>query len=62
MTRKALGRGISALLSDSAATRQEENQLEIDIDLIEPNPAQPRSHFDETHAPVYDSISRMLFV
>ena len=48
MTRKALGRGISALLSDSAATRQEENQLEIDIDLIEPNPAQPRSHFDET--------------
>ena len=48
MTRKALGRGISALLSDSATTRQEENQLEIDIDLIEPNPVQPRSHFDET--------------
>lgn len=47
MTRKALGRGLSALLSDTAA-RQEESQLELDIDLIEPNPAQPRSRFDET--------------
>ena len=46
MTRKSLGRGLSALLSDTAA-RQEETQLEIDIDLIEPNPAQPRTRFDE---------------
>jgi ParB family chromosome partitioning protein len=48
MTRKALGRGINALLSDTAGTRQEETQLELDIDLIEPNPAQPRTYFDET--------------
>lgn len=37
---------MSALLSDSAPTTSEE-LLEIDIDLIEPSPAQPRTHFDE---------------
>lgn len=42
-----LGRGLSALLSDTAATASEE-LLELDIDLIEPSPAQPRTHFDET--------------
>src|SRR5919202_758266 len=47
MTRRVLGRGLSALLSDSAATASEDF-LEIDIDLIEPSPAQPRTHFDET--------------
>jgi ParB family chromosome partitioning protein len=41
-----LGRGLSALLSDTAPTANEE-LLEIDIDLIEPSPAQPRTHFDE---------------
>src|SRR5437868_10941915 len=46
MTRRVLGRGLSALLSDTAATASEE-LLEIDIDLIEPSPAQPRTHFDE---------------
>src|ERR687884_231956 len=46
MTRRALGRGLSALLSDTAATANED-LLEIDIDLIEPSPAQPRTHFDE---------------
>lgn len=46
MTRRVLGRGLSALLSDTAATANEE-LLEIDIDLIEPNPTQPRTHFDE---------------
>src|SRR5919202_2939166 len=46
MTRRVLGRGLSALLSDSAATASEDF-LEIDIDLIEPSPAQPRTHFDE---------------
>lgn len=47
MTRRVLGRGLSALLSDTAATASEE-LLEVDIDLIEPSPAQPRTHFDET--------------
>ncbi|HEX8136424.1 MAG TPA: ParB/RepB/Spo0J family partition protein [Pyrinomonadaceae bacterium] len=37
---------MSALLSDTAPTANEE-LLEIDIDLIEPSPAQPRTHFDE---------------
>lgn len=45
MARKALGRGLSALLSDSLA--QGDELLEVDIDLIEPNPEQPRLHFDE---------------
>jgi ParB family chromosome partitioning protein len=45
MTRRALGRGLSALLSDSAA--QGDELLEIDIDLIDPNPDQPRSRFPE---------------
>jgi len=38
---------LSALLSDTAAATSEE-LLEVDIDLIEPNSAQPRSRFDET--------------
>ena len=46
MTRRVLGRGLSALLSDTAPTTSEE-LLEIDIDLIEPSSAQPRTHFDE---------------
>lgn len=37
---------MSALLSDTPATTNEE-LLEVDIDLIEPSPAQPRTHFDE---------------
>lgn len=37
---------MSALLSDTAATPSED-LLEIDIDLIDPSPAQPRTHFDE---------------
>lgn len=37
---------MSALLSDSPATTSE-NLQEIDIDLIEPNPSQPRTYFDE---------------
>lgn len=49
MTRRALGRGLSALLtngpSDFEAKREE--LREIDIDLIDPNPDQPRSIFTE---------------
>src|ERR671914_2548685 len=46
MTRRALGRGLSALLSDKPATTSEE-MVEIDLDLIEPNNFQPRTSFDE---------------
>ena len=45
MTRKALGRGLSALLADSLS--QGDELLEVDIDLIEPNPDQPRLRFNE---------------
>src|SRR3954471_7580712 len=47
MTRRVLGRGLSALLSESPAMTVSEDFLEIDIDLIEANAAQPRTHFDE---------------
>ncbi|NBO66886.1 MAG: ParB/RepB/Spo0J family partition protein, partial [Acidobacteria bacterium] len=50
MSRKALGRGLSALLSESMGqnlSTEGDDFLEVDIDLIEPNPEQPRTHFDE---------------
>jgi ParB family transcriptional regulator, chromosome partitioning protein len=47
MTRRALGRGLSALLSDSAPGPQGEDIHDVDIDLIDPNPDQPRSRFKE---------------
>jgi ParB family chromosome partitioning protein len=46
MTRRALGRGLSALLSDRSVTVNEE-LVEIDSDLVEPNSLQPRTNFDE---------------
>ncbi len=46
MTRKALGRGLSALLSETAVTANDD-MLEIDINLIDPNSFQPRTRFDE---------------
>lgn len=46
MTKRALGRGLNALLSDTPA-KADEGALEIDLDLIEPNESQPRTRFDE---------------
>src|SRR5437016_3731832 len=46
MTRKALGRGLSALLSADESKQSVEESFEIDIGLIDPSPVQPRSHFD----------------
>src|SRR5215207_9067505 len=46
MTRRALGRGLSALLSDTSVTTSEQ-VIDVDIDLIEPNSLQPRTNFDE---------------
>jgi ParB family chromosome partitioning protein len=46
--RKALGRGLSALLGTPSPELVESDQLrEIDIDRILPNTQQPRKHFDE---------------
>src|SRR5262245_56101235 len=48
MTRRALGRGLSALLSDSVSVVAPGEELqEVDIDLIDPNPDQPRARFNE---------------
>ena len=46
MTRKVLGRGLSALLSETTTNSSEELR-EVEIDLIEPNNLQPRTRFDE---------------
>jgi ParB family chromosome partitioning protein len=46
MTRKALGKGLSALLRDREPTA-ESDQREIDVDLLEPNRFQPRQVFQE---------------
>jgi len=47
MSRKVLGRGINALLGSEKANSKNEEFLEIDLDLIEPNSEQPRSRFTE---------------
>ena len=46
MTRKALGRGLSALLS-AENSGSVENSSEIAVDLIDPSSVQPRSRFDD---------------
>ena len=49
MARKPLGRGLSALLGDAPAAEPSEIGInEIDIDLVEPNPEQPRTRFVES--------------
>src|SRR5215475_339540 len=46
--RKALGRGLSALLgTPGSETLESEGLREIDIDRIVPNTQQPRKHFNE---------------
>lgn len=49
MPRQTLGRGLSALLGDDkpAEITEQKASLELDIDLISPNPDQPRSRFTE---------------
>ena len=51
MARKPLGRGLSALLGDAATAPTTDapphSTSEIDIDLIVPNPEQPRTRFAE---------------
>ncbi len=48
MSRKALGRGLSALIADEPETGSDRNFLELDIDLVNPNSEQPRKSFPET--------------
>ena len=57
MTRKALGRGLGALLSAEGTATATEDASEIRIDLIDPSSLQPRSVFDETKL---DELSRSI--
>jgi ParB family chromosome partitioning protein len=45
MSRKVLGRGLNALLGDEFTKKNQEQLIEIDLDLIEPNTKQPRTRF-----------------
>lgn len=47
MTRKALGRGLGALLSAENTGLGSEGASEVPIELIDPGPMQPRNVFDE---------------
>ena len=47
MTRKALGRGLGALLSAEGTATAYEETNEIATELIDPSPLQPRSIFDD---------------
>jgi ParB family chromosome partitioning protein len=47
MARQSLGRGLNALIGEPAAiVPTAEASSDIDIDLIDPNPQQPRTRFD----------------
>ena len=47
MNRKALGRGLGALLSSDRTVDLGADPTEVDVDAIVPGPMQPRTHFDE---------------
>lgn len=47
MNRKALGRGLGALLSSDRTIDLGAEPSEVEIDSIVPGPQQPRTHFDE---------------
>ena len=46
--KSVLGRGVGALLPEDLTPQAEEKFFLCDIDKIEPNPDQPRKHFDES--------------
>jgi ParB family chromosome partitioning protein len=47
MNRKALGRGLGALLGSDQTVSVGQETLEVDVDLIDPSPEQPRTRFDD---------------
>lgn len=47
MNRKALGRGLGALLSSDSTVDLGLEPTEVDVESIIPGPMQPRTHFDE---------------
>lgn len=58
MNRKALGRGLGALLSSDRTIDLGAEPSEVDLESIVPGPMQPRTHFDEASLQsLADSIS-----
>jgi len=55
--RPALGRGLSALIPDAPIQVPSDRPLEVDTDLLRPNPNQPRAHVDETRL---DELARSI--
>lgn len=49
MSRKALGRGLSALIEEDSDLKTDEEYQDLDLDLVEPNPDQPRTRFTENN-------------
>ena len=51
MTKKVLGRGIEALISQDLreSVSETERVKDLDIEHVDPNPHQPREHFDGEH-------------
>jgi len=47
MKRKALGKGLAALLPDAPKGEEGGHLIELDPERIDPNPDQPRQHIDE---------------
>jgi len=59
MKKQALGKGLKAFLADDYGILKEERYAEIDIELITPNPMQPRQTFDpDTLNELAQSISK----
>jgi len=46
MERKALGKGIGALIPEKTTEEKQEKIIYAAIDMIKPNPFQPREDFD----------------
>lgn len=47
MNKKALGKGLAAFIPEEFGIIKEERFAELDIDQVSPNPAQPRTRFDD---------------
>jgi len=63
MKRKALGKGLSALLPESPGGGGGENGAEVEIERIDPNPYQPRQQVEEkTLQELADSLSKQGFL
>ncbi|MBI4551387.1 MAG: ParB/RepB/Spo0J family partition protein [Candidatus Latescibacteria bacterium] len=47
MARKALGRGLQALIPDLSDDADEQRVVQVDVNAVSPNPYQPRTSFDQ---------------